>query len=492
MEILSRRPEEPEVPTEVSTIAEAREAGAGATVTIEGIATTKSGLWGYDTFYMQDETAGMFVFGSPKDVQPGDKVKITGKLLTYKNELEIDPSSLEIISSGNTLPEAQVVAPSAVKEDTQGELIKLENITITDLQSDSYGTAIFQAKTENGDQVRVIHDNRTGSDYNELIKHYKEGDKVHLTGIASIDNDGYHVKTFGLESYDLVNKPAVYVTQAQGTVPADTKIELQSGIEGAEIYYTTDGSEPTTASTKYVGPIALKTGDTTIKAIAVNGENTSEVFSFTYTILNTEGVTIRDIQGKGHVSKYDGSSVKGITGVVTHVISGSTFIIQDVDNADDDKTTSEAIQVSKSSHGMSVGDKVTVDGIVEENGGGANLSKTQIKASTVTKTGTAELPAPLVVGKDIMPPNKIIDNDEMTSFDPTEDGIDFWESVEFMRVSFPNAKVVGPPYSGDVPIIVESTTNNELNSQGGLNIAADDYNPEKIFLDNVGSNFQVR
>ena len=441
---------------------------------------------------MQDGTAGMFVFGSPKDVQPGDKVKITGKLLTYKNELEIDPSSLEIISSGNTLPEAQVVAPSAVKEDTQGELIKLENITITDLESDSYGTAIFQAKTENGEQVRVIHDNRTGSDYNELIKHYNEGDKVHLTGIASIDNDGYHVKTFGLESYDLVNKPAVYVTQAQGTVPADTKIELKSGIEGAEIYYTTDGSEPTTASTKYVEPIALKTGDTTIKAIAVNGENTSEVFSFTYTILNTEGVTIRDIQGKGHVSKYDGSSVKGITGVVTHVISGSTFIIQDVDNADDDKTTSEAIQVSKSSHGVSVGDKVTVDGIVEENGGGANLSKTQIKASTVTKTGTAELPAPLVVGKDIMPPNKIIDNDEMTSFDPAEDGIDFWESVEFMRVSFPNAKVVGPPYSSDVPIIVESTTNNELNVQGGLNIAKDDYNPEKVFLDNVGSNYPIR
>ena len=126
--------DQPEVPTEVSTVAEAREAGAGKTVTIEGIATTKNGLWGYDTFYMQDGTAGMFVFSSPKDVQPGDKVKITGKLLTYKNELEIDPSSLEIISSGNTLPEAQVVAPSAVKEDTQGELIKLENITITDLK----------------------------------------------------------------------------------------------------------------------------------------------------------------------------------------------------------------------------------------------------------------------------------------------------------------------------------------------------------------------
>ena len=147
------------------------------------------------------------------------------------------------------------------------------------------------------------------------------------------------------------------------------------------------------------------------------------------------------------------------------------------------------LKYPKSTHGVTVGDKVSVDGTVTENGGGANLSTTRITATAVTKTSEtkAELPAPLVVGKDIVPPNKIIDNDKMESFDPEEDGIDFWESVEYMRVSFPDALVVGPPYNNDVPIIVKSTTNNELNNQGGLNIAIDDYNPEKIFLDNVGA-----
>ena len=149
------------------------------------------------------------------------------------------------------------------------------------------------------------------------------------------------------------------------------------------------------------------------------------------------------------------------------------------------------LKYTKSTHGVAVGDKVTVNGTVTENGGGANLSTTRITATAVTKTSEtkAELPAPLVVGKDIMPPNKVIDNDNMQSFDPKEDGIDFWESVEYMRLSFPDALVVGAPYN-DVHIIVKNTTNNELNNQGGLNIAIDDYNPEKIFLDNVGSDFQ--
>ncbi|MFS0775240.1 5'-nucleotidase C-terminal domain-containing protein [Neobacillus sp. 3P2-tot-E-2] len=482
-------PEEPNEPAPIPAISieKARQA-VGETVTIEGIATTKSGLWGSETFYMQDETAGMYVFSSPQSVKPGDKVKITGDLVLYKGELEIKPTSLVIISSGNQLPAAQSV--KAVDKTTQGELLKLERVTITEMTKDSYGTATFQAKFESGETVRVIHDNRTGSNYDELVKHYKEGDLVHIVGLGSVDDNGFNLKTTGLDSYDLVNKPAVYVSQAQGVVPADTKIVLNSGLEGAEIHYTTDGSTPTAASAKYVAPIELKTGETTIKAIAVKGETVSEVFSFTYKILNTEGVKIHDIQGKGHVSEYNGASVKAVTGVVTHKFSNNSFVMQDITTADNDKATSEAIEVSKTAHGVIVGDTVTVDGTVTENGGGANLSTTRITATAVTKTGTAELPEPLVVGKDILPPNKIIDNDKMQSYDPAEDGIDFWESVEYMRVSFPSPVVVGPPYSNDIPIMVPSTSNNTLNVAGGINIAKDDYNPEKIMLDNVGNDYR--
>jgi hypothetical protein len=71
---------------------------------------------------------------------------------------------------------------------------------------------------------------------------------------------------------------------AAGTYTSVQTITISDATTGATIYYTTDGSTPTTASPKYVGPITVSSTET-IRAVATaTGYSTSTVISATYTI----------------------------------------------------------------------------------------------------------------------------------------------------------------------------------------------------------------
>lgn len=72
---------------------------------------------------------------------------------------------------------------------------------------------------------------------------------------------------------------------AAGTYNSNQNVTISCATSGAIIYYTIDGSTPTTSSTVYDGAIALNgEGTTTIKAVAVKNGNTSPVSEATYTI----------------------------------------------------------------------------------------------------------------------------------------------------------------------------------------------------------------
>lgn len=73
-------------------------------------------------------------------------------------------------------------------------------------------------------------------------------------------------------------------TPVAGTYTGTQSVKLECATEGADIYYTTDGSTPTTDSTKFTSNISVAT-TTTIKAIAVKeGQYNSSVLTAAYTI----------------------------------------------------------------------------------------------------------------------------------------------------------------------------------------------------------------
>jgi uncharacterized protein (TIGR02145 family) len=70
---------------------------------------------------------------------------------------------------------------------------------------------------------------------------------------------------------------------AAGTYTKAQNVTISTGTAGDTIYYTTDGTAPTTASTLYTGAIPVSSNDT-IKAISVKGGKTSSVYKSYYAI----------------------------------------------------------------------------------------------------------------------------------------------------------------------------------------------------------------
>lgn len=151
---------------------------------------------------------------------------------------------------------------------------------------------------------------------------------VILTGTVtcpdSIDDNGIPLTTtitITISAAGIVGAPTVNL--AAGTYTENQSVTLTSSTEGATIYYTTDGSEPTITggvpagtTAQYTAPIAVTGTEgqsitTTIKAIAVKDRmQNSSVETFAYTIqipVPKYEVTVTNGSGSGNYAQ--GSTV---------------------------------------------------------------------------------------------------------------------------------------------------------------------------------------
>ena len=151
---------------------------------------------------------------------------------------------------------------------------------------------------------------------------------VILTGTVtcpdSIDDNGIPLTTtitITISAAGIVGAPTVNL--AAGTYTENQSVTLTSSTEGATIYYTTDGSEPTITggvpagtTAQYTAPIAVTGTEgqsitTTIKAIAVKDRmQNSSVEKFTYTIqIPVPKYEVNVTNGSGSGNYAQGSTV---------------------------------------------------------------------------------------------------------------------------------------------------------------------------------------
>ncbi len=333
-----------------------------------------------------------------------------------------------------------------------------------------------------------------------------------VDGLGSYSGGGTPVPTLSVSLSPVSVSEGAGATAATGTI-------TRTGSTATAVTVTlssSDTSEATVPTTVEIlaGQASATFAIAAVEDTAVDGSQavivtaaatglTSGTASLTVTDNDIAASTTRihDIQGAAHRSPLLGQTVTAVPGIVTAIRSNG-FYLQDP-NPDTNDATSEAIFVfTSSAPAVAVGDSLLVNGTVSEfrpggSGGTNNLSLTQLTSPTISTLSSGNaLPVATILGNGGRTiPTQVISNDAAggnvenagTVFDPAEDGIDFYESLESMLVQVNNAIAVGPTNNfGEIPVLADNGANaGTRTARGGIVIQPGDFNPERIIIDDT-------
>jgi predicted extracellular nuclease len=252
-------------------IAEARSLPTGTEVTVQGLVTVPTGVFTPNqSFALQDTTAGIYVYGksvSGSNLDPGDRVCTTGRLILYHGLLELSPEEVIRVGRGDP-PSPKVIEPAQLDGATEGLLVSITG-SVSDVEENPLrvgGAAVYL-------------DRDTGATAQGLI----EGCPVIVVGLSA-DYDGPQVWPRSQEDIIALECDAnpcqdFTIAQIQGqdvASPYDGQQDLSClagcvtgvGSDGFYLQSTTPDGDPLTSEGVYVyrhdgwvNPQSLSPGD---------------------------------------------------------------------------------------------------------------------------------------------------------------------------------------------------------------------------------------
>ncbi|GGE29392.1 endonuclease/exonuclease/phosphatase family protein [Streptococcus himalayensis] len=388
----------------------------GDQTTIEGLVVSDVNAWGGNSFFVQADNQ-QGLFIYPKDSLGVEK----GERVRLTGRVEEYSGALQL----TTVTDAQILS--------NGHPVEASLKTLADVKDELQGSYIALE--------------------NVTVSNLKSVGKYQNSSFTITDQAGLTLP--------------VFVDNRSGATFSDVSAKIK------------DGDQISVKGILYANKGHLELKPYRLEDIAALGDNDSNL-PMVRTVAN-----IGEIQGESHTSPLVGQKVQIKDVVVTKVDGKKGFYIQDLHPDGNDKTSDGLYVVSKEA--VTVGDQLEVIGeVLEQTGDGyadkdeTDLTITQLKSEHIQKIGVADLPKALMLDRDRKIPRKNIDNDSLTEFQPEEDAIDFWESLEGMLVEVEKPRVLGPQLHGEIYVLPQSYHEQELNSADGVSLHADYPNTEVV------------
>ena len=211
----------------------------------------------------------------------------------------VKASSINTSTQANPYSVSDVISLiGTLDSSTEVEDVYVKGIVseIVEAYNSKYGNVTFNISadgTTDGDQFEAYRAVASSAD------DFQVGDAVLMVGTAKNYNGNTPEYIAGATAVTVIHKPTF--TPNGGSFTEDAKSVTISAAAGTTIYYTIDGTDPTTSSSVYSSALSL-TSTTTVKAIAVKDGLTTGIASATFT---------KSVGGSVHVATINFNSGTG-------------------------------------------------------------------------------------------------------------------------------------------------------------------------------------